>query len=293
MGDRIGGNRGVPSGARPLLHGHALGRPGEVVDQLVVVQHPHLARILIDELAVQRLADGVDPEFLEILGERRVVEIADVAPRHFRQLFRGQPLQRRQVDGRELLGNLLRLRHLADVVGVDRIAVEALVRFHIGEKLMILATPQRHVGIEEVIDVLPRREEMARPEGVRVAAVIARAHAGAEKRRAFHQRHIPSAHQLQLMGGGTAGKSAADDQRSLHSLRAFRSTRRRTGAGRKERPQTSRSRPASQAISTHDRQGADLRAAACSGNPGTRLWSPKRRMGGSRYAASGRSGATP
>ena len=124
---------------------------------------------------------------------------------------------------------------------MDRIAVEALVRFHIGEKLMILAAAQRHVGIEEVIDVLPRREEMARPEGVGMPAVIARAHAGAEKRRALHHRHVPPAHQLQLMGGGAAGKSAADDQRRLHfQSEPFRIKRlAATGARAKERRQTS------------------------------------------------------
>ena len=99
---------------------------------------------------------------------------------------------------------------------MDRIAVEALVRLHIGEKLMILTAAQRHVGIEELIDVLPRRQEVARSEGVGMPTVIARAHAGAEKRRPLHDRHVPPAHQLQLMGGGAAGKSAADDQSRLH-----------------------------------------------------------------------------
>ena len=228
MGDRIGGDRGVPGGARSLFHGHALRRPGEIVDQLVVVEHPHLARILIDELAVQRLADGIDPEILEILGERGVVEIAQVGARQLRQLLRRQPLHRRGVDRRKLFGNLLGFRHLADVVGMDRIAVEALVRFHIGEELMILAAPQRHVGVQIMIDVLPRRQKMPRSERIRMAAVIARAHAGAEKRRAFHDRHVPAAEQLQLVRGCAAGKSAADDQRCLHSVKPLGS---RAGSG--------------------------------------------------------------
>ena len=117
------------------------------------------------------------------------------------------------------------LRHLADIVGMDRIAVEALVGFDVGQELVILAAAQRHVGIEKMIDVFPRREEMSRPECIRMAAVIARTHAGAEKRRALDHCHIPSAQELELMGGGAAGKSAADDQRFLHfSSRPFGSS---------------------------------------------------------------------
>src|SRR5271154_4459357 len=86
-----------------------------------------------------------------------------------------------------------------------------------------------------MIDVLPRREEMARPECIRMTAVIARAHAGAEKRRALHHRHVPSAHELKLMGRRATRKSAADDQRFLHFTRSpsDQARSKRRGGGKK------------------------------------------------------------
>jgi hypothetical protein len=122
----------------------------------------------------------------------------------------------RHRDPGQFGADLISLRHPLDIVHVDGIVVERLVALDIGPELMVGAAPQRDIAIEEFVNVGKGRQEVPRAERIRVSALIAGPIAGAEKGRLLHERHIPSAHQHQLMGGADPRKTSADNQRIFH-----------------------------------------------------------------------------
>ena len=188
----IGGHRRVPRGARAALDGHALRRPAKCVDALVVVDEPHLLVVTIDEFLKQCATDRSDPVVLEVLCSRYADRLL------------------------AFLCDLIAIRHLGDVVLVDRIVVESVVAFDIGDELMFRAGAQRTDRVHVVVDGPVLSQEMPRAERVRMPTEPVGAHACAEKRRGFNQRDVPTAHLHELMRRRASGDTTTDYQSRFH-----------------------------------------------------------------------------